>query len=176
MSTHRPNNPVTLNTSVNTHRDSARSARPLTYTSNATAAPTYSPNEQSTISAHNRSESVRAWSASLPSINLFRSTMSLNTDCGSTRSILPPTYTTNITPAPTYASDVRSAASADHSILSWAAGLPSPPSALSLGTASLSDESSLMDTVSIGTSPDVRVSSCSIYGMCHLRLPYFPYS
>jgi hypothetical protein len=55
------------NPSINTHRDSARSTRPPTYTSATTAAPTYTPNERRTTSIRDRSEGVRAWSASVPS-------------------------------------------------------------------------------------------------------------
>jgi hypothetical protein len=61
-------NSFASNASINTHRDSAQSARPPTYTSNVgTAAPTYTSREQETTSAHDRNERVSAWNASLPS-------------------------------------------------------------------------------------------------------------
>jgi hypothetical protein len=53
------------NATINTHRNSVRSDRPPTYTSNATAAPTYAPNEQGSSSARYRSERVRARSGSI---------------------------------------------------------------------------------------------------------------
>ena len=59
-------NPFASNPSVNTHRDSARSTLPPTYSSHSTTAPTYIPNERTT-SVFDPSERVRAWSASLPS-------------------------------------------------------------------------------------------------------------
>jgi len=59
-------NPFASNASVNTHRDSARSTPPPTYSSHFTTAPTRIPNERTT-SVFDRSERVRAWSASLPS-------------------------------------------------------------------------------------------------------------
>jgi hypothetical protein len=78
--------------SINTHRDSAQSARLPTYTSNVgTAAPTYTSREPGTTSAHDRNERVSAWSASLPSASsvvsldsetLFDRAESLLTDTG----------------------------------------------------------------------------------------------
>jgi hypothetical protein len=60
-------NPFASNASIKTHRDFARSSRPPTYMSDTTvAAPPYSPNESITSSAHDRSQRVSAWSASLP--------------------------------------------------------------------------------------------------------------
>jgi hypothetical protein len=49
---------------INTERDSAQSTRPPTYTSYATAVPTYTSDERNPSSAHER---VSTWSASLPS-------------------------------------------------------------------------------------------------------------
>jgi hypothetical protein len=60
-------NPFASNASVNTHRDSAQSNRPPTYTSNTTDVPTYTSHELNPTSAHDRNERVSAWSASLPS-------------------------------------------------------------------------------------------------------------
>jgi len=57
-------NPFTSNASTS---GSIQSTRPPTYTSNVTAAPTYTPNEaQQTTGAHARNERVSGWSASLP--------------------------------------------------------------------------------------------------------------
>jgi hypothetical protein len=53
-----------LNASINTDCDSVQSTRPPTYTSNATAVPSYTLDERNQTSAHER---VSTWSASLPS-------------------------------------------------------------------------------------------------------------
>jgi hypothetical protein len=54
-------NPFASN--ANTHRNSARSTRPPTYTSFASAAPTYVSDEPRTTSADDRNERASAWSA-----------------------------------------------------------------------------------------------------------------
>jgi len=58
-------NPFSSNSIINAHRNSLQSSRPPTYTTLATAAPTYTPDEPVSPSARVRSERVRAWSESL---------------------------------------------------------------------------------------------------------------
>jgi len=60
-------NPFSSNTTVSSRRNTVRSDRPPTYTSHATAVPPYTPNEQESSGAGDRSEMVSAWSRSLPS-------------------------------------------------------------------------------------------------------------
>src|SRR6266436_9976805 len=60
-------NPSSSNATINTRRSSVQSSRPPTYTSLATAPPTYAPNEPVSPSARVRSERVTAWSESLQS-------------------------------------------------------------------------------------------------------------
>lgn len=148
-------NPFAPNPSINTRRDSARSTRPPTYTSAATAAPTYTPNERGTTSAHDRSEGVRPISSYQSTLMSFAPNPSINTHRDSARNTRSPTYTSATTAAPTYTPNERRTTSAhdrSESVRAWSARISSAQSVGSLGSDTVS-ASSLTDAVSVEESP-----------------------